>query len=172
MLGDGLRETSAIETSSGLNRLSNSVRKMVSSLLNDFMWKSQERLVGCRLRLYFQRWDHSSYLNGFFTETGLCGMLEAPDYDAVDVASLFLSILIHEYCGFLETADITAIFIKYVDLVKFCCGGTWRRDIQRYIYISLRDKSFFQGSCRQSIWPIPGFKQAHAKMTCTQSRLW
>lgn len=65
MLGDGLRETNAKITASGLNQLFESVRERVLLEKNGLLSDSQKRLANCKLRLDFQRTEYSSHLNGF-----------------------------------------------------------------------------------------------------------
>lgn len=46
-------------------------------------------------------------------------MLERSEYDAVDVVSSFISVLVNKSCSLLETAEITESLIEYVDVVSF-----------------------------------------------------
>lgn len=57
-------------------------------------------------------------LSGFFTETGLMGMLGAADYNYVDVFSPFLGTISNRCCCCTEGAPTSTVFTKYVDLVN------------------------------------------------------
>lgn len=54
----------------------------------------------------------SSRRQGFTT-------LVTSDYAAVDFVSPFFGVLVERCCGFLKSADITAIFSEYLDLANF-----------------------------------------------------
>lgn len=55
-------------------------------------------------------------LSGFFLDTGVIGMLEASDYDNMDMVSTFIAALIDTCCGTSEDAPVTESFTQYVDL--------------------------------------------------------
>lgn len=90
---------------------------MVFLVLNCILSDFYMRLAGCKLQLYFQRWEYSSRLNFLFYKTELHAVPEASEYDSIDVVSLFVFVRLDKCCGFPEAANITAIFSEYVDLV-------------------------------------------------------
>lgn len=67
----------------------------------------------------FERSKQSSHLYGFFTETWIFGVLKASDFEAVNVVSLVLGVLLEACCGFLEATYNSAILKVYVGFVNF-----------------------------------------------------
>lgn len=119
MLNDESRKTFALKSGFGSSKTFKSVRKMILSALNRFLAESNIPLKGCGIWLDFRKSYQTKYLNGFFRDAGLTGRLEASDYDAVDLVSLFLGALADEFCGLYKTAEVTKVFTQYVNNVNF-----------------------------------------------------
>lgn len=81
------------------------------------MAAAHKRVVGCDFRVDFQLLDYTTYYKGTcFEKKGLKDTLETSDYGSVDIVSSFIGANEDAYCGLFETAQITKIFIKYVDV--------------------------------------------------------
>lgn len=119
MLRDENRTSPAMITSSGAPRTFKHIRRSVLHALNDFLCDVEKRSPGYGIHCDYSKGECGGRLNGFFTETGIVGMLEAKEYDSVDMVSPFLGAIIDACCGLTDTADVTQSYTDYADLVDF-----------------------------------------------------
>lgn len=92
---------------------------MILWSLNRSMSDLNESFLGCGIRLEVCKSHQTSYFNKFCSDLGLTGMLEAYDYNAVEIISPFLGSPFDEFCGLFETTGATKVFTQYVDTVNF-----------------------------------------------------
>ena len=82
-------------------------------------------------------------LSGFFTDSGILGMLEASDLDRIDEVSPFLGAIIDRCCGETKNAPVTTVFTLYVNLLNeiHCRGRTpgWTDEDLGRLDRSIRD---------------------------------
>lgn len=119
MLKDENRTTSAILSRAGEPRTFKFVRKRVLRCLNEFLRDVESSSRGYGLHVDFSSGESGLRLSGFFTEHGIVGMLEAKDYDVMDMVSPFIGAIIDRCCGLVDVATVTSSFTQYVDLVSF-----------------------------------------------------
>lgn len=61
-----------------------------------FLTECQKKLIGTGIWVDFKKPGKSNRFTGLFTETGMTGMLEAADFDSVDMVSPFLGAIVDE----------------------------------------------------------------------------
>lgn len=118
MLSDENRITGATKTISGSFRWYIAVKITVALILNRFLSHAYTALICSGLCVEFRKPGKTNHLNGLFTENGLDGILKASGCDAVDTVFPFLGAIFDACCGSNETADITWVCPKYVDMVN------------------------------------------------------
>lgn len=60
----------------------------------------------------------NSRLNGLFAESGLIGMLETTDYEAIEVAFPYYGAIVDKFCGLDKSADITQVLTACDDNIN------------------------------------------------------
>lgn len=76
------------------------------------------RSPGYNLRLDFFKRETGVSVEGFFSDHGVMGTLDASDYENVDKVSPFPGAIIDRFCGFTETAVTAAAYAQYGDTVQ------------------------------------------------------
>lgn len=71
---------------------------MVLKYLNLFSREAESRTLGIGLRVDFSKEESDGRRSGFFTENGRMGMLEAPDYNAINKVLPFFGEIIYTCC--------------------------------------------------------------------------
>lgn len=71
------------------------------------------------LHEYFCCGTMGDWLNGFFPDHVIAGMLEAKDYEAVYLVSPYIGHVVDMCVGLCEEATLTSFFTLYVDFVEF-----------------------------------------------------
>lgn len=115
MLKDENRVTKAMMTTSGGFKSFRAVRKPILREANLFLSSAQSSSPGYGLRTDFSKGDRVDKLDGFFTETGLIGMIEARDHDCIDMVMPFIAGMVDRCCDLTE-APVTSAFVNFVDL--------------------------------------------------------
>lgn len=75
--------------------------------------------MNTRLRVDFRKPGQSGRLTDLLTETGLTGMLEGVDYDAVVVLFSCRGTIVNESCALDVIADVITVCTAYVDMVGY-----------------------------------------------------
>lgn len=73
---------------------------------------------GYRIHLKFSRAATLDQGAGMPWENGLGGMLEAADYESVDIVSCFVRTIFGGFCKEYSTVLGTIVFTKYVEMIK------------------------------------------------------
>lgn len=128
MMKDESRKSSAITSSNGAPRTFKSIRRHVLGSANSFLKQVQRGSAGYGLHVDFSKGDHANRLNGFFTETGVVGMIEGKDYDNLDMVFPFVGAIIDRCCG-LSDAPLASCFTRYTDMFnltfRYCRRPGW-----------------------------------------------
>jgi len=100
-------------------------RKKFKSCKNQLLSGCNNLLIGyqndfrvTRLRVDFSSSQTSGQLNGFFTSTGVKGMLEGKDYHAIDTVFPFVAGFLDKATGFHNVAHLTTVHTLYSDLIN------------------------------------------------------
>lgn len=72
-----------------------------------------------------------SQLRELITEIGLMGVLQTADFELLDNISPYFGAFVDKLCGFHESALITKVFTKYVDLVNFIFRRNFKFSLKR-----------------------------------------
>lgn len=88
------------------------------TVLNQFLADLQNQIVGYATRLGFWQLNQKTFLNRFFVETGLTGMLEASDYYSIDIVSPLIGAVVNDSCSPSKAAKATKRFMAYVVVVS------------------------------------------------------
>lgn len=70
------------------------------------------------LKIDFCKENCDERLSGLLAEIGVTGMLEASDYNLLQMMAPFSGKIVDSYCGNSRTAPLTAVFSSYYDLVN------------------------------------------------------
>lgn len=88
--------------------------KVVLRLLIIFFVEVERQYVEYGLHVDFLKSPVNGRLFGLFTWTSLMGMLEAADFNIVDMVSPFLGAIIEDCCGLVRVASIFDDFSRHV----------------------------------------------------------
>lgn len=143
-LSGASRSTSAMKLCSSEWKPYNVVWKTVLKLPNDLLNRKEREQKGSRKRIDLHKGKNGGRMIGFFTETGILGMLEGNDYESIDLVSPLLREIVDVYCKNSKAACVTDVSCQYVDLVRAIRRGesqpgwTERKlsTLQRQIYRS------------------------------------
>lgn len=119
MLKDTERSSPAMCTMAGLPRSFNTIRKEILHCLNKLLRNVQRSSSGYGLHVDFSKGETAGRLSGFFTETGVVGMLEAQNFDTLDMVAPFLGAVVDTCCGTEEKAPVTNTYVAYSELLDF-----------------------------------------------------
>lgn len=107
-----------MKTVSGSLKVFREAINSVISIRNKFLLDSHCTLFGFGLCIDLRKTGQTNHLHGSLTEAGLAGMLEDYEYVTVDIVFFFTWEVADECCGLIESANITRMFTKYVDIVN------------------------------------------------------
>lgn len=119
LLKDEKRYSSAMSTKSNAIRSFFSIRNTVLRSLKLFLSEVEVIAVGFGVHVNFGKAVVNGRLSELFAETGLMEMLEASDFEAVDIVSPLLGAIVYRFCGLVEEVYVTTVFKKYEYLTSF-----------------------------------------------------
>lgn len=114
MLRDEHQTTSALETWKAETGTFESVPKTVLLACSEFIRDVEHLFVRNWLHVDFAKGNSLDMLSEFFNETGIVGILEAKDYDKIDLVSPFIGAIIDQLCRRCEW------FTKFIGC-SLCC---------------------------------------------------
>ena len=106
------------ETKRAKQRTFRSIRKTVLKGVNDMLRSIDQQYYAPNLRVDFSKPERSTRLNGFYIEDGIRGMLEAKDFQRLDMVFPFAATFIDRMCCEEKEHPITKICVIYSDLVS------------------------------------------------------
>lgn len=82
----------------------------------------------------FLKGDTCRRLDGFFCVKGTVGMLQASEYNNVDMFAIFRAVVVNSCCSLESSALVTKTFVRYVDFKNFIymrqiCPGCSKDDL-------------------------------------------
>lgn len=119
------------------------IRKNVLDQRSQLLRKTERQHLNRGWRAGFSNGKCGGKLCGLLTESGIHRTLEAPDYDKLDLVSLYFWETVDALCGIFRMVPYTALFCSYVDLV-LNTGRTF----------SVSDGLKMSSNCWRIIWII------------------
>lgn len=116
-LTDKELRTSAMAKNRSKTRSFVSARAAILSAANEILRQLEKEFPARGLRVAFGSAEKGRRYNGFFKSDGIVGMLEAKDFQALDMVFPFIGAYIDRCCGEVETSPTTRIFTMYSEIL-------------------------------------------------------
>ena len=101
-------------TATSFKNIRTSILRGCNTLLRYF--ENSHLMPGTRID--FSKKEASSQLNGFYTSTGLRGMLEGKDFKALDFVFPFIFAYVDTWLGYEDSAPLTKLHVSYTSLTN------------------------------------------------------
>ena len=118
-LRDETLQTFVLRLKNGQARTFGSVRSLILSGVNHILRGIQEDSPMPNLRVDYSVSTKSWRYNGIFLEDGLVGLLQAKDFQSLDMVFPIVGGFIDRCCGEVSDCPNTRVFTKYSDVLNF-----------------------------------------------------
>lgn len=172
MLKDDRRIPYALKSRSSFCKTFKSVRMMILSTLNRFLYESHESLMSCDIWLNYRKWHQINYLDGFYSDAGVSRMLQASYYDAVDLVLPFFGALVDEFCGLYETAEVTKVFTQYIEMMFYILKVSGPRLVGRRSFQTGERYNHLQNIYMPDLQWILTIWNGHLEVACSRLHMW
>lgn len=172
MLNDQSRNTCALKSRSGSCKTFKSVREVILSSLNRFLYESHKSLIGCDIWLDFRDSHQTNYFKWFFSDASLTKFLEGSDYNVMDFSSSSLGALVEEFWGLYETAKVTKVFTQYVDTLISISKSSYPRLVEWQNFQTVERYHLLQDIHKPDIQYISTIWYRRTEVTCSRPHLW
>lgn len=125
-LTDHELQSNALSASNGRMKTFASIRARILGGANEILRQLEKEFPARGFRTSFGSESKGGRYNGFFKNNGVVGMLEAKDYQALDMVFPFIGAYIDRCCGEIESSPTTRIFTKYSEIVAM----VYRRNME------------------------------------------